>query len=147
MSERSPGSALRTADSRRAARVWAIAGGKGGTGKSFVAANLGMVLAGKALTTNLIDADLGAPNLHTFLGIKDPDPNLGDFFYRKGSTLTELLLSTQLPSLRLISGPTRTLFANNLKYFQKQKFLNHIRRLEGNLTIVDIGAESGRPTS
>ena len=140
MSERSQGSASRGAHRRGAARIWAVAGGKGGTGKSFVAASLGLLLAERALSTNLIDADLGAPNLHTFLGIKDPEPNLGDFFYRKGSTLNDLAISTQLPALRLISGPTKTLFANNLKYFQKRKFLNQIRRLDGNITIVDIGA-------
>ena len=124
----------------RSARIWAIGGGKGGTGKSFIAANLGFLLAERALSTNLVDADLGAPNLHTFLGIPAPAPNLGDFLYRKELQLSQIALATSEPSLRLVPGPTRTLFGDNLKYFQKRKLLNHIRRLDGTITLVDIGA-------
>ena len=124
------------------ARIWAIGGGKGGTGKTFIAANLGVVLAQKALNTNLVDVDLGAPNLHTFLGVRNPAPNLGDFLHLKGSNLSHFALETPEPSLRLISGPTKTLFADNLRFFQKRKLLNHIRRLDGTITLVDIGAGS-----
>jgi len=128
------------AETRQFARIWAIGGGKGGTGKSFIAANLGVLLAEKALSTNLVDADLGAPNLHTFLGIRAPVPNLGDFLHRKGVRLDQVVISTPESSLRLVAGPTKALFGNNLKYFQKQKLLNHIRRLKGTITLVDIGA-------
>jgi flagellar biosynthesis protein FlhG len=124
------------------ARIWAVGGGKGGTGKSFIAANLGVLLAEKALNTNLVDVDLGAPNLHTFLGIRNPAPNLGDFLHQKGAKLSQFALATPIPSLRLVSGPTKTLFANNLRFFQKRKLINHIRRLEGTITLVDIGAGS-----
>jgi flagellar biosynthesis protein FlhG len=121
-------------------RIWAIGGGKGGTGKSFIAANLGVLLAEKALSTNLVDADLGAPNLHTFLGIRSPELNLGDFLHRRDLSLNQIAQATSEPSLRLVPGPSRTLFVNNLQYFRKRKLLNHIRRLEGTITLVDIGA-------
>ncbi|MCJ7485439.1 MAG: P-loop NTPase, partial [Candidatus Aminicenantes bacterium] len=51
-------------------RIWAIGGGKGGTGKSFVAASLGLHLASLDREVVLVDADFGAPNLHTLLGVK-----------------------------------------------------------------------------
>jgi len=139
----SPGPAAKAKKSSEmtgSTRIWAVGGGKGGTGKSFVAANLGLLLAEKALSINLVDADLGTPNLHTFLGIQDPVPNLGDFLYRRDLTLNQVAIATPESSLRLVSGPTRTLFGNNLKYFQKRKLLNHIRRLDGAITLVDIGA-------
>ncbi|UCF35897.1 MAG: hypothetical protein JSU96_13815, partial [Acidobacteriota bacterium] len=88
---------------------------------------------------NLLDADLGAPNLHTFLGIRNPTPNLGDFLVPNGPSLEEIGLPTMFPNLRLFAGPTRDVFLENIKHFQKLKLINHIRSLEG-ITIVDIGA-------
>jgi len=48
--------------------IWTIGGGKGGSGKSFITANVGICLAKSGLRVILIDADLGGANLHTFLG-------------------------------------------------------------------------------
>ncbi len=45
-----------------------VTGGKGGTGKSFVAVNLALLLA-KHYRTVLVDLDLEAPNDHILLGI------------------------------------------------------------------------------
>ena len=49
--------------------IWPIGGGKGGTGKSFLTSNMGILLARQGFKTLLIDADLGAPNLHTIVGL------------------------------------------------------------------------------
>jgi MinD-like ATPase involved in chromosome partitioning or flagellar assembly len=38
--------------------IWAVGGGKGGTGKSFVASSLGLSLAGLGHDVVLVDADL-----------------------------------------------------------------------------------------
>ena len=46
-----------------------IAGGKGGVGKSLIAANLAIVLARLGHKTIGIDLDLGAANLHSCLGL------------------------------------------------------------------------------
>jgi flagellar biosynthesis protein FlhG len=54
--------------------IWTIGGGKGGSGKSFITANIGICLSKLGVRVILIDADLGGANLHTFLGI--PPPNL-----------------------------------------------------------------------
>jgi MinD-like ATPase involved in chromosome partitioning or flagellar assembly len=50
------------------AQIWPIGGGKGGTGKSFLTGNIGILLARQRFKTLLIDADLGAANLHTIVG-------------------------------------------------------------------------------
>ena len=39
--------------------IWAVAGGKGGVGKSVISANLAVAVARRGLTCMLIDADLG----------------------------------------------------------------------------------------
>ena len=43
------------------ARVWAIGGGKGGIGKTFISANLATVVARTGRRVVLIDADLEGP--------------------------------------------------------------------------------------
>src|SRR5262245_11555586 len=55
-----------------APRIWAVGGGKGGVGKSVVAVSLAAAIAGTGRRCAVIDADLGAANLHTLLGISRP---------------------------------------------------------------------------
>ncbi|MDI6874780.1 MAG: ATP-binding protein [Actinomycetota bacterium] len=47
--------------------VIAVASGKGGTGKTLVAVNLALALAGEGLEVRLIDCDVEEPNDHLFL--------------------------------------------------------------------------------
>lgn len=75
-------------------RIWAIGGGKGGTGKSFVAASLGLHLASLDREVVLVDADFGAPNLHTLLGVKASHPDLGDFLTNAVPSLEEAAVET-----------------------------------------------------
>ena len=51
--------------------IWAVGGGKGGTGKSFLSANLAIELGARQGDVIIIDADLGGPNLHTLLAIRE----------------------------------------------------------------------------
>lgn len=53
-------------------RVYAVASGKGGVGKTTTVANLGAALAAAGHETAVVDADLGMGNLAGVLGI-DPD--------------------------------------------------------------------------
>lgn len=53
-------------------RVYAVASGKGGVGKTTTVANLGAVLAAGGHETAVVDADLGMGNLAGVLGV-DPD--------------------------------------------------------------------------
>lgn len=51
--------------------VVAVGAGKGGVGKSTVAANLALALAREGLRTGLLDADIYGPSLPILLGIED----------------------------------------------------------------------------
>jgi ATP-binding protein involved in chromosome partitioning len=51
--------------------VVAVGAGKGGVGKSTVAANLALVLAREGLSAGLLDADIYGPSLPMLLGIED----------------------------------------------------------------------------
>ena len=56
-----------------------ICSGKGGVGKSLVCANLAIATAQKGHSTIVIDLDLGGGNLHSFLGLPNTHPGIGDY--------------------------------------------------------------------
>ncbi len=54
----------------RPAMTLAITSGKGGVGKSNVAANLAICLAGRGLRTTLVDVDMGLANADLLLNVQ-----------------------------------------------------------------------------
>ena len=52
-------------------KVYTIASGKGGTGKTTVSVNLGTMLAQLGKETFLMDADIGMANVGLLLGLQD----------------------------------------------------------------------------
>jgi len=59
-------------------RVYAVASGKGGVGKTTTVANLGAALAAGGHETVVVDADLGMGNLAGVLGLGDDGPTVHD---------------------------------------------------------------------
>lgn len=119
--------------------IWAVGGGKGGTGKSFIAASLAIYLASIDDDVVLIDADLGGPNLHTFLGMNYSNRDLGHFFSNKIKKLKDTVVFTPFDRLRLIRGTDRTPFMANLNYYKKLKFIRHVKTFDAKRVIIDIG--------
>ncbi len=119
--------------------IWAVGGGKGGTGKSFVSASLAIQLANLENDVTLIDADLGGPNLHTFLGMKESNLDLGDFITNKVPNLKDTVILTPFAGLKLIKGTENILFMANLNYYKKLKLIRHIKAFDAKRVIVDIG--------
>ena len=83
--------------------IWAVGGGKGGTGKSLIANGLALGLAERGAKVILVDADFGGPNQHTYCGLRKPATTLAQFFEERQS-LEDLALDTGVPGLRLIPG-------------------------------------------
>ncbi|HIE65190.1 MAG: AAA family ATPase [Nitrospira sp.] len=119
--------------------VWAIGGGKGGTGKTFLSANLGVALARTGKKVLLVDADLGCANLHTCLGV-NPEVTLSDYIQGKVDRIEDVLIQTEIPNLALISGAYHYLEISNPKYSQKMKFIRKIHDLDFEYIILDLGA-------
>jgi flagellar biosynthesis protein FlhG len=119
--------------------IWAIGGGKGGTGKSIITTTLGIYLANHGKKVSLIDADLGGANLHSFLRIKKPKKSLTDFFEKK-SPLNEIIIKTGVPNLQLIVGDINTFNPTSIKYTQKLKFFRHIISINSEFILIDLGA-------
>jgi flagellar biosynthesis protein FlhG len=123
-------------------RIWAVGGGKGGVGKSVIAANLGVVLAEAGHRVVLVDADLGGANLHTLLGIANPQATLSDFIARRVKKLDEIMMPTAHEQLWLVSGARALLEMANPKHTQKTKILRHVSALPADHVILDLGAGS-----
>ena len=75
---------------RSGARTLAVTSGKGGVGKTFVAANLAAALAARGQKVLVLDADLGLANLDVVLNLH-PKLTLHDVFTEK-ATLEQAIL-------------------------------------------------------
>lgn len=122
--------------------IYPIGGGKGGIGKSFVAASLAAIIARQGKTVGLIDLDLGAANLHTLLGIKNPQNGLGCFLDRQAAALTDVTVPTPVENLFLISSAHCSVEIANLYYSQKTRLIRAIRTLPYDYILLDLGAGS-----
>jgi len=125
-----------------APRIWAVGGGKGGVGKSVVAASLAAAIAGTGRRCAVIDADLGGANLHTLLGVSRPRLTLSHLLTGEVGSLEELMVQTSVPNLWLVSGNEALLEMANLKHAQKEKLFRHIRRVAVDDVLLDLGAGS-----
>lgn len=85
-------------------RIWAVGGGKGGVGKSLVAANLGIGLAKRGKRVLMVDVDLGAANLHTLLNSDGGKVSLSNFLKTGGTDIIPFISKTAFKDLDLVSG-------------------------------------------
>jgi len=121
-------------------QIWAVGGGKGGIGKSTVSILLAFWLARMGKRTILADLDLGGANLHTLMGIKSPPKTLNDFVTRRIDSLEEVCIETDVEDLRLICGTSDVLTMANPHVAQKIKIIQHIRKLDADYIVLDLGA-------
>ena len=126
--------------------IWAIGGGKGGTGKTFLSANLAIALSVERGDIVAVDADLGGPNLHTLLGVRENGRDLGDFVRNEVTRLEDIALPTSFPGLRLIRGSENTLFLANLNHYRKLKLIRQIKSLPTRGVVIDLGTGSAYNT-
>lgn len=119
-----------------------IASGKGGVGKSVIAANLGLALSRAGQAVVLVDLDLGGSNLHTFLGIRNKQPGLGAFVWKEERKLSDLLVETDYDRLWLIPGDGLMPGTANLEWFVKQRILRDLAALPADFVILDLAAGS-----
>src|SRR5450432_821136 len=124
-------------------RTIAVGGGRGGVGKSVLAANLGVYVAQLGRSVLLIDADPAGAALHTVLGLdlpamtetsEDPDEE----------TLT--VLPTQVPGLQLVPQGYRVGSTVPVRPGRKPRWARQVQKLDIDYVILDLGAGTGPAT-
>jgi len=126
-------------NAERTAHVVAVTSGKGGVGKSNIAANLAICLATSGKEVVLIDADLGLANIDILLGIKTRR-TLAQVV--TGRYRLEEIIQTGPAGIRLICGASGLTQIADLNEFQRQRLIQQITTLEHqcDVIIVDTGA-------
>lgn len=129
-----------------APRVVAIGGGKGGVGKSLVAANVGIFLATLGKRVVLVDGAFGAPNLHIFAGVPRPSRSLSEAFVPGGPTLQDLAVATHVPGVRLVAGVGDPPWVAEPPPEAVRALCGQLRTLAADWVVVDLGPGLTSPT-
>jgi flagellar biosynthesis protein FlhG len=129
-----------TRSASRGARLLAIGGGKGGVGKTFVAANLATALARLGQRVVAVDVDLEGANLHTCLGVPAPRRSLADFVSEREEDLGKLLVDTPLANLKLIGATNGNLADAQPSHLRRVKLVRGLRQLDADIVLLDLGA-------
>lgn len=129
----------------RLAKAVAIASGKGGVGKSNIAANLASLLAAKGRRVVLFDADMGCANADLLCGI-NPKATLEDVLQGR-CRLADVMLRGP-GGFRLIPGASGVADLASLDAEQRRTLLGQLGALESvvDLMLIDLGAGLGQDT-
>src|ERR1043165_5141464 len=127
-------------------RVVAIGGGKGGGGKSLVAANVGIFLATLGKRVVLVDAAFGAANLHIFAGVPRPSRSLYEALAPDGPRLTELAVPTHVPGVRLLGAVHDPPWVAEPAPALVQLLADQLSELAADWVVVDLAPGIASPT-
>lgn len=120
-------------------KLWVVASGKGGVGKTFVSSSLGITLSKLGHSVVIIDLDLSGANIHTSLGLAPSHLNVRHFFEGvKG--LQELVIPTPHPRLSYVQGFWDSWTPTDFSYSQIQNLIPEMKKLRADYVIVDLGA-------
>lgn len=128
---------------RGRATTIALASGKGGVGKSSIAVNLSVSLAGCGLRVTLVDVDLGLANADLILNIQ-PRYTLSHVLL--GVKSLEEVSVVGPNGIRLIPGASGIQRIADISEFERQQLISQIHKLADSTDIIllDCGAGIGR---
>ena len=128
----------RTALAKRS-RILAVGGGTMGVGKSSVASNLAVAVAGMGRHTVLVDLDLESPQLHRLFGVERPVPGLRALLQNEIKNFDTALTSTGIKNLHLVAGGDGAEGQLCLDREQKLHLARQINDLDTDVIVVDVG--------
>ncbi len=116
-----------------------IASGKGGVGKSLVAANLAIALGKAGKDVIVADLDIGASNLHLAFGIQIPSVGLGTFL-SGASKFQDIIVPSGYKNVRFIPGDSEIPGLTAIPYSKKRSLINHLQSVQADYLLLDLGA-------
>ena len=119
--------------------IWSVGGGKGGVGKSFVTTNLAVMLSRLGKKVLVVDADLGAANLHTFFGVKNAKAKLSRYLYGSSTKIQDVISRTPIPNLEIISGVKDSLNIAEININVADTLMEGLRGVDHDYVIIDLG--------
>jgi flagellar biosynthesis protein FlhG len=125
-------------EERPRAHVLAFAAGRGGTGKTLLAANVAVYLAQTGKKVVVIDADPAGGSLHLLLGTPRPPRGFGEFLRARVAGLSELIVDTPVAGVGIIGGEGSAFGSLRPKQSAKN-ILQAIAALEVDYVVLDLG--------
>jgi flagellar biosynthesis protein FlhG len=122
------------------ARVLAVTSGKGGVGKTNVAANLALCLAAAGKSVILLDADLGLANLDILLPVQS---HLNLSHVISGRKSLRDVIQTGPAGVKLICGASGLTAMENLSDQQRQLLLSQMASLEHDADFIIVDTAAG----
>jgi flagellar biosynthesis protein FlhG len=101
---------------------------------------VGLALLGQRVV--LADLDLGGADVHLYVGVKSLSKTWNDFLDKKVNTIGDILTTTPFEGLSLIGGDASRLGSGNLPYAQKRQIIQHLKSLECDFIIIDLGGDT-----
>jgi flagellar biosynthesis protein FlhG len=128
-----------SASDKTPAKIWTVASGKGGVGKTFVTSSLAICLSKMGHSVTIVDLDLSGANIHTSFGLPPSSNNIRHFF--EGSqSLQELVIPTAIPRISYIQGFWDAWAPTDITVEQIQHLAPAMRKLNTDIVLVDLGA-------
>lgn len=121
-------------------RTVAVTGGKGGVGKSTIAVNLAVALAGLGQRTLLLDADLSLANVDVLLGIK-PRATLADLIDGRCSIRDVLVEGPN--GIKVVPASSGRRHMAQLTTAEHVGLVNVISSLEDDLDVMVVDTAAG----
>jgi flagellar biosynthesis protein FlhG len=123
---------------RSRAHLLAFASGRGGTGRSVLAANVAVYLAQTGKKVVAVDAEPAGGPLHLLLGAPRPPRGFGEFLRGRAEGLSEIIVDTPVAGVGLAGGEGSTFGAGRPRQTAKG-VLAALAKLEVDYVVVDLG--------
>jgi flagellar biosynthesis protein FlhG len=123
-----------------AKKIWAFAGGKGGTGKSLFTAVFAILLSEIGRKVIAIDVDLGGGGLHNYFCWPTLEKQIiADFVSRKVASMGDLADDTKVENVKIIGGTNPNANINQILYKDKRRLMRAIPKLDADYVLLDLG--------
>ncbi len=129
-----------TASCEQPASVLAITSGKGGVGKTSIAANLAICMAASRKKVVLVDADISLGNLDIIMNINSKY-NISHMV--NGQKSIEEIIHTGPEGIEIICGASGLEGLANISEFQRHRLLTELSKLQNNSDAIIIDTAAG----